>query len=95
MGYPTQIVMTPMKSVRTAIVLAALFGPLGMFYTTLWGAVIMLVISLIVVPLTLGFGLIIILPACAFWAALAARSYNQKLLSRQAAAQTSWLRPGA
>ena len=77
------LVMTPTKSAGVAAMLAALFGPLGMLYSTVWGAVIMFVISLLVGFVTLGFGLLLTWPICVVWAALAAKSFNKKLLSGQ------------
>ncbi|MFQ6083954.1 MAG: hypothetical protein ACE5WD_11455 [Candidatus Aminicenantia bacterium] len=75
--------MTPTKSMGVAILLTVLFGPLGMFYSTIWGAIIMIVVSAVVGLLTLGFGLIITWPICVIWAAVATSSYNKKLLSGQ------------
>jgi hypothetical protein len=79
------IVMLP-KSVGLAILLTVLFGPLGMLYSTIWGAVIMFIPSLVVLVvgfLTFGFGLlglIVIWPISIVWAAVAVKSYNKKLL---------------
>ncbi|MBZ0200113.1 MAG: hypothetical protein K8H86_09615 [Ignavibacteriaceae bacterium] len=67
------------KSMLVTILLTFFFGPLGMFYSTVGGAVIMLVVSFIVGILTLGFGLIITHPTCIIWAAVAANNYNKNL----------------
>lgn len=77
---PERVVVTPTKSMGISIILTILFGPLGMLYSTIWGGVIMFVISAIVGFLTLGLGLIIIWPTCVIWAAVATSSYNKKLL---------------
>jgi hypothetical protein len=77
---PRQIVVTPTKSVGISIILTVLFGPLGMFYSTIWGAIIMLIIYGVVGMVTLGYGLMITHPICVIWGALAAHSYNKKLL---------------
>jgi hypothetical protein len=74
------VVVTPTKSAGVAILLTALFGPLGMFYSTIAGAIVMIVISLIVALFTLGFGLILTWPICIVWAAMAASSHNKKLI---------------
>ena len=42
------------KSVGIAIALALFFGPLGMFYSTILGAIIMLIVNVIVGIFTLG-----------------------------------------
>jgi hypothetical protein len=74
------VVVTPTKSAGVAILLTVLFGPLGMFYSTIAGAIVMIVISLVVALFTLGFGLILTWPICIVWAAMAARSHNKKLV---------------
>lgn len=78
---PRQIVVTPTKSVGISIILTVVFGPLGMFYSTIWGAIIMLIISAIVGVVTFGYGLIVTQPICVIWGAIAAHSYNKELLS--------------
>ncbi|MGA8833712.1 MAG: hypothetical protein WB554_19095 [Desulfomonilaceae bacterium] len=77
---PRQIIVTPTKSVGISIILTVVFGPLGMFYSTITGAIIMLIISGIVGFVTFGYGLIITHPICVIWGALATHSYNKKLL---------------
>ena len=78
---PQRVVVTPTKSVGLSVFLAALFGPIGMLYSTIWGGIIMLAVSALIGPLTLGLGLIFIWPVCVLWAALATVSYNKRLLS--------------
>jgi hypothetical protein len=60
------------KSRGLAFLLAFLFGPLGMLYTTVGGALIMLVIALVVSLATAGLGLILVWPICIIWSVLAA-----------------------
>jgi hypothetical protein len=67
------------KSVVGAALLAFLFGPLGMIYATIPGAVVMFFISIIIVIPTLGLGLLITIPIGTLWAALAANSHNKQL----------------
>lgn len=69
------------KSMAVAIILAILFGPLGMLYSTVKGGVIMFIISIVVGIFTLGFGLFILWPICVIWSAVATNSYNQKALA--------------
>lgn len=69
------------KSTVVAVVLSLLFGPLGMFYSTAIGGIVMLIISIVVGIFTLGFGLLITWPICIIWAALAADKYNKKALA--------------
>ncbi len=78
---PERVVVTPTKSVGISILLTVLFGPLGMLYSTIWGAIIMIVVSVVVGVVTLGFGAFVTWPICILWAALATSSYNRNLLA--------------
>jgi len=73
------VVVKPVKSAGVAIILTVLFGPLGMFYSTIAGGIIMTILSLLVALFTLGLGLIITWPICIIWGALAASSYNKRI----------------
>lgn len=74
------VVMVSPKSVGISLILTFLFGSIGMFYSTIMGAIIMLVVEVIVAFVTLGFGLIITHIVCMIWGAMAVKSYNSKLL---------------
>lgn len=69
------VVMTPKvrKSVGVALLLTLLFGPLGMLYSTGWGAFIMFVLCLWLGLMTFGIALIVLWPICMVWAAVAAK----------------------
>lgn len=75
------VVAVSTKSVGISLLLTFIFGSVGMFYSTVMGAIIMLVIEVIVGISTLGLGLLITHPICMIWGALAANSYNNKLMS--------------
>jgi hypothetical protein len=79
---PPTVVLTR-KSVGIAIILTTLLGPLGMFYSTVCGALAMMAVSLIVALFTFGLGLLITWPICIIWGAAAASSYNEKLMNMQ------------
>lgn len=64
--------------------LTILFGPLGMFYSTVMGGVVMLLVSLVIVIVTLGFGLLVTWPICIAWGVVAANNYNKGLMSASA-----------
>jgi positive regulator of sigma E activity len=76
-------VTLPPKSMVTSLLLTFFFGSLGMLYSTIIGAVIMFIISVIVAILTLGFGLLVTQPICMIWGAIAVNNYNKKLISNQ------------
>jgi len=78
---PQVVIVKGTKSVGVSILLTFLFGPLGMFYSTILGALIMLVVSGVVGVMTLGVGLFLTQPICIIWGAVAAKSYNGQLLA--------------
>ena len=78
---PQSIVTVPTKSVGISILLTILFGPLGMFYSTILGAIIMCLISILICSFTLVLGLLIIWPICIIWGAVATSSHNKEILS--------------
>jgi hypothetical protein len=75
----TVIQVGSQKSVAGAVLLALFFGPLGMIYATVTGALIMFLISFVVAIATLGIGLLITTPICAIWAGVAASNHNKRL----------------
>lgn len=74
----TVIVAGARKSVGTALLLTFFFGPLGMLYSTVAGAVVMLFVNIVVGLVTYGFGLFLTWPICMIWAATAASSHNSR-----------------
>ncbi len=84
--YVTQQVMAPAytamqqpKSMAIALILTFLFGPLGLFYASITGGVVMLIITFVIAIPTFGFGLLFTVPACMIWAAVATNNYNAAL----------------
>ena len=70
----------PTKNLVVAIFLAIFLGPIGLFYASVIGALIMLVITAIVGFITFGFGLFIPYIICIIWAIIAVNSYNKKII---------------
>jgi hypothetical protein len=67
------------KNVAGAVVLAFLFGPLGMLYATISGGIVMFFVNIVVAFLTLGLGLFFTIPLGMLWAGMAASSHNKQL----------------
>ncbi len=67
----------PRKSVAVSIILTILFGPLGMFYSTVQGGIIMVIVSAVLASLTLGLSLIITWPIGIIWGAMAVEDCNK------------------
>jgi hypothetical protein len=64
------------KQVWVAVTLAVLVGPLGLLYCTNTGAIVMLIVSFVLYFLIGNASLLVVLPACAFWAWRAARELS-------------------
>lgn len=75
------LVVVPTKSVGIAIMLTLFFGPLGMLYSTIAGAIVMFVATFLALLFTAGLGLFVTWPVGIIWAAVAASSHNKRLLS--------------
>jgi hypothetical protein len=73
------VIMAAPKSMGIAIILSALFGPLGMLYATVPGGLIMMVICFVVGLFTLGLGALLLWPVCIAWTAVAVSSHNKRL----------------
>ncbi|MCG3119873.1 MAG: hypothetical protein ALAOOOJD_02410 [bacterium] len=73
---PQTVVTVPVKSIGVSLLLTFFFGPLGMLYSTIWGGIIMLIVSIILGLITLGLSLFLTWPICMIWGAVAANSYN-------------------
>lgn len=68
------------KSMAAGVLLALFFGPLGLFYSTLVGGVIMLVVTGVIAVFTLGVGLLVVPLICVIWAVVAVNSHNENLM---------------
>ena len=74
------VVVMQQKSVAVALLLTFFFGPLGMFYSTISGAVVMLIVSVVLFVLTLGLSTLITWPICMIWGAVAASQANSRVM---------------
>lgn len=74
----TVVIVKNNKSVGVSLLLTFLFRPFGMLYSTVLGAILMVIISAIVAFFTLGFGLLVTWPICMIWGALAVIIHNNK-----------------
>ena len=80
------VCIAPFRSVAAALLLALLFGPIGLFYASLIGGLVMTAFSLVAVGTViktasaLPMGTIWL--CSIIWAMIAVRYYNHKLLKR-------------
>jgi hypothetical protein len=72
-------VRRPQKSLVLALVLAILFGPFGLFYATVPGAMVALIIGIGLAVFTFGIGIFLVWPLSVIWAAIAVTSHNKKV----------------
>ena len=75
------IVVSPKKDVGMAVLLAFIFGPVGLFYASVWGGFIMLTLGLASIPisfLTFGIPISVIWLISIIWAGVAASRANKK-----------------
>jgi hypothetical protein len=80
--HPTPAVtLVSTKNVGLAIALTFFFGPIGMLYSTIVGALTMFVLNVGALLLTAGLGLIVTWPIGIVWSALATMSHNKRVLS--------------
>ncbi|MBN2039307.1 MAG: hypothetical protein JW864_04660 [Spirochaetes bacterium] len=70
------------KSVIASLILTFFFGPFGMLYSTVLGAIAMLVLYVFIGIITLGYGLAVLHPITMIWGAIAVSNYNRRLYSR-------------
>jgi hypothetical protein len=73
-----QAVILPRKHLVLAPVFATLFGPLGLFYATVPGAMVALIIGIGLAAYTFGLVIFLVWPLSAIWAALVVTSSNKK-----------------
>ncbi len=84
---PTVIVAAPEKSHATAFLLAFLFGPLGLLYVRVTSAILWMVFSVFLIPLSLGLAWPLIWVGCMIDSLLATSAYNRKMRKQMIAAQ--------
>lgn len=78
---PNIVITRSPKSQGIGLLLTFLFGSLGLFYSTIIGAVIMIIVEILVAIFTFGLGLILTHFICIVWSLIAVSMYNKKLLS--------------
>ena len=78
---PRIIVAEFPKSLGLGLLLTFIFGPLGMFYCSICGAIVMCLVAAVMLFLTFGLGLLLVWPVCLVWTYLAVKRYNKKILT--------------
>lgn len=73
------VVVTTTKSVGISIILTILFGPVGLFYSSIFGGVLMCILGILAAVLTFGLGFIVVWPVSIAWGIVGVLMYNAKL----------------
>ncbi|MBV9773430.1 MAG: hypothetical protein JO040_05745 [Gemmatimonadetes bacterium] len=66
------------KSVRTAVLLTVLFGPLGLFYVSPFAGLLMTFVTGVAGLFTVGIGLFLAWPVCILWAVAATTGHHEE-----------------
>jgi hypothetical protein len=78
------MIMVPYKSVAAALVLTIIFGPLGLFYSSFLGGVVMSIFGLVAIgtmaSMRSPLPMVTVYLFCMLWAMAAVRSYNHTML---------------
>ena len=81
-AYPNVPTYIPQKSMVLSLVLTFFFGPFGMLYSTIIGALVMLVAYVGIGIVTLGWGIAVLHPIAMAWGAWAVHTHNEGALRR-------------
>lgn len=76
---PAYVAAVAPKSMAAALLLTFFFGPLGLFYASVTGGIVMLIVTVVLGMVTFGISLFLTIPACMVWAAVATSNYNARL----------------
>jgi hypothetical protein len=76
---PRTVVVVSTKSMGLSIILTVLLGPLGVFYSSVPGGIILCIAGLVIGFVTLGMGVPLVWVASIIWGAVAVQQYNAKL----------------
>jgi hypothetical protein len=74
-----QVLLSNKKSMGTALLLTLFFGPFGMIYSTIIGAIVMFVVGVPLVLATLGFAVFILWPIQLAWTYVAVKQANSAI----------------
>jgi hypothetical protein len=75
------VILRPPKNVGLAVCLGLFFGPFGLFYASVTGGIIMLVVGLLLTAVTVGLAAPFVWIACAVWAGIAASNDNSAAMT--------------
>ena len=72
-----------MKSQGLGFLLTFLFGPLGLLYSTVIGAIIMILVAIVLGLLTFGFGFFFAWPICWIVSIVVIKSHNARVEAKE------------
>lgn len=69
----------PYKSVAGALIFAAILGPVGLLYASLWGAIFMIVLGVVVISSKFMVPIILLWVGCCVWSVAAVEAHNRRI----------------
>lgn len=76
------VVINPLRSPAAALLLCLFFGPLGVIYTSVWGAVILLFLTLIAIGSHSVYPIALMWILSCFWGVIAANRHNRRIMEK-------------
>jgi hypothetical protein len=78
---PAYVAVAPPKSLAAALLLTFFFGPLGLFYASVTGGVVMLLVTIVAAAFTFGVSVLVTWPICMIWAAIGTSNHNNRMVA--------------
>lgn len=70
----------PLKSIPAAILFSVFLGPIGLLYSSVIGAIVMMFLALVAIGLHSYYPIVMVWMICCVWSVVAANKTNQKLI---------------
>ena len=72
----------PFKSVGVALMFSVVLGPVGLLYASVWGGLLMIIISICVISNHLYFITLLVWLISCIWSVAKVEAYNKKIMTR-------------
>lgn len=82
MSNKAKVILNPLRSPVAALLLAVFLGPIGLIYTSILGAIILLFLLLVAFGAHSMYALSLIWLLSCFWAVIAANRYNRRIMKK-------------
>lgn len=72
----------PFKSVGVALLFSVILGPVGLLYASVWGGLLMIIISICVISNQLYFVTLLVWLISCIWSVAKVEGYNKKIIQK-------------